>query len=111
MKKYILIILFSGIIVACRKDVEKSVDCSGPQKSFATDITPIFRSSCATDSDCHGSGSTSGPGPLMNYTQDYNAKVLIRSAVLSGEMPQDKKLSSAEKGAIICWIDSGAPNN
>ena len=111
MKKYILIILVSGIVFACRKDVEQSIECSGPPKSFRTDVTPIFESSCATDLDCHGSGSTSGPGPLMNYTQIFNARTLIRQAVLSGEMPQDKTLSSAEKTAIICWIDNGSPNN
>jgi len=111
MKKYILIILVTGIIFACRKDVDRSIDCSGTPKSFATDVTPIFQSSCATDLDCHGAGSTSGPGPLINYSQIFNSRVLIRQAVLSGEMPQDKKLSSAEKNVILCWIDNGAANN
>lgn len=111
MKKYLPVVLFCGLIFSCTKSVDRQIDCSGAPKSFTADVTPIFQSSCATDLDCHGAGSTSGPGPLLNYTQIFSSRVLIRQAVLSGEMPQDKKLSSAEKSAIICWIDNGAANN
>jgi hypothetical protein len=31
--------------------------------------------------------------------------------VLSGLMPQNATLTTAQKNTIICWIDSGAPNN
>ena len=97
---------------SCQKNPEiEPVDCSGPAKSFAVDVNPIIRSTCATDSDCHGAGSASGPGPLLNYTQSFNSQQAIRSALLSGTMPKDGHLSVTERNAIICWIDNGALNN
>jgi hypothetical protein len=35
----------------------------------------------------------------------------IRSAILSGVMPQTGTITQAQINAFICWIDSGAPNN
>ena len=102
----------TSLIIACTKNASniKEVDCS-TAKSFAADVTPVVQSSCSFDSDCHGSGSTSGPGELLNYSQIFSAKSTIRSEVASGGMPKDKNLTSAEKNAILRWIDSGAPNN
>jgi hypothetical protein len=31
--------------------------------------------------------------------------------IVSGTMPQNATLTPAQKNSIICWIDSGAPNN
>jgi hypothetical protein len=61
------------LLFACSKnsmDTPASVDCSA-SKSFATEVNPIVQTSCATDSDCHGSGSSSGPGdyvPIHRYS-------------------------------------------
>ena len=85
--------------------------CSGPAKSFATDVNPIIQGSCATSQGCHGVGSVTGPGPLITFSQVFNARASIRSAVSSGRMPPGGGLSATQKNAIICWIDAGAPNN
>jgi hypothetical protein len=41
----------------------------------------------------------------------FNARTSIRSAVSAGTMPKTGSISSSQKNSIICWIDSGAPNN
>ena len=86
-------------------------NCSGPAKSFATDVIPVIQGSCATSQGCHGAGSITGPGPLLTYSQIFDARSSIRSAVLSGRMPPNGSLSVTQKSAIICWIDGGALNN
>ena len=101
------------IIISCSKDggSGSSVDCSTvTNKAFSADVNPIIQSSCNIPG-CHASGSGSGPGPLTNYTQVFNARSTIRTAVASGRMPQGNSLSSLQKNSITCWIDSGAPNN
>ena len=85
--------------------------CSGPAKSFTTDVNPVIQRSCATNSDCHGAGSNNGPGPLLAFSQVFNARSSIRSEVSSGRMPLNGTLSATDKNAIICWIDNGALNN
>ncbi len=105
------------LLVACTKRHEDTLGTvspgngSGPAKSFAVDVDPIIQSSCAASSGCHGSGSSAGPGSLLTYTQVFNARSSIRSAVTSGSMPLNGGLSVTQKNSIIFWIDSGAPNN
>jgi hypothetical protein len=112
--------LVLSLFVACGKNPEDapggagsggSADCSGPAKSFSADVNSIIQTSCATGSGCHGSGSFNGPGPLLTYSQVFNARSTIRSEVSSGRMPPNGGLSATQKNSIICWIDSGAPNN
>ncbi len=89
-----------------------TLDCSTvTNKAFTADVNPIIQSSCAVNSSCHGSGSINGPGPLTSYTAIFNARVSVRSAVASGSMPKNSSLSTSQKNSILCWIDSGAPNN
>ena len=109
----LLIACFVTIIFyACQKNHEMMpVDCRGPAKSFATDVSPVIQSTCATNSGCHGTGSSNGSGALLNFTQVFNARVDIRSAVGSGHMPPNGTLSLSERSAFICWIDNGALNN
>jgi hypothetical protein len=113
IRKAFIIPTLAAFLFACRKDAANTstVDCSGPAKSFATDVNPIIQSSCSMDSDCHGSGSHSGPGELMTYSQIFNARSAIQSAVASGFMPLDGSLSTSEKNTILCWIDNGAADN
>ena len=113
MKKVFIIILLIVGVYACTKQkaTETIVDCSGPAKSFITNINPIVQASCSNSSGCHGSGSGNGPGPLLNYSQVFNARTDIRSAIASGRMPLNGSLTALQKNAILCWIDSGAPNN
>ena len=99
------------VIHACSKKPEFTADCSGPAKSFVTDVSPLFQTSCAINSGCHATGSGNGPGPLLTYSQIFNARADIRSAVASGHMPLNSTLTATQKNAILCWIDNGAPNN
>ena len=88
-----------------------TIDCATvTNKAFNADVLPIITGTCAAPG-CHATGSNNGPGALTNYTQIFNARVQIRDAVATGRMPQTGTLSTAQKGSIICWIDSGAPNN
>jgi uncharacterized membrane protein len=113
IKRALIFLIAICLVQACKKSDENNnpVDCGSTSKSFVANIKPIMQTSCAFDSDCHGSGSTSGPGSLFTYTEIFNARSVIRSAVVSGEMPKGATLTSAEKNAIACWIDNGAPNN
>ena len=111
MSSLLLVITFS-LFYSCKKNPDLGpVDCSGPMKSFSNEVNIIIHASCDDDSGCHGLGSRNGPGELLNYSQVFNARTSIRSVVLSGEMPRNGRLSTSDRSAIICWIDSGAPNN
>ncbi|MGH2552894.1 MAG: hypothetical protein ACRDEB_04215 [Chitinophagaceae bacterium] len=112
---YLVIIMIAVCIVSsCSKSTNGggfSVDCNTvSNKAFAADVNPIIQSSC-TPSGCHNTGSGNGPGPLTNYTEVFNARSSIESAVSSGRMPKNSSLSTSQKNSIICWIQSGAPNN
>jgi len=100
-------------LIACKKNSDNSTpsDCTGPAKSFANDVNTIIQTTCATNAGCHGAGSANGPGELIGYTKIFNARTDIREQVSSGRMPLIGSLTAAQKTAIICWIDNGAPNN
>ncbi len=88
-----------------------TLDCSTvTAKAYAADVSPVIQANC-TGSGCHGPGSSNGPGALTTYSQIFNARSNIRAAVSSGVMPQGSALSTSQKNSILCWIDSGAPNN
>ena len=116
--KRILIIAGVGIVFfySCSKGNGgggggSSIDCSTvTNKAFNADVLPIFSGVCAA-AGCHASGSTNGPGALTNFAQISANKTAIRTAVSNGTMPQNSTLSTSQKASIICWIDSGAPNN
>ncbi len=124
IKTLVLIIAFSFtmfISTSCKKDNggtgtgggggggSTTVDCSTvTNKAFAANVNPIIQASCNV-SGCHAAGSSNGPGPLTNFAQISAAS--IRSAISSGSMPKGGSLTTAQKNSIICWIDSGKPNN
>ena len=85
--------------------------CSGISPRFSADVQPIFNTVCSVSNTCHASGSTNIGGPFTNYAQVFAKTSNIRSAVLSGVMPQTGSLTQAQINSLICWIDSGAPNN
>jgi hypothetical protein len=87
-----------------------ALTCTSTPKAFAADVNPIIQSFCNIP-NCHNSGSTNGPGALTNYSQVFNSRTAIRSAIATGIMPQNATLSLEQKNSIICWIDSGAPDN
>ena len=84
--------------------------CDAVPKNFGTDVNPLIQTYC-NQVACHDNNSINGPGPLTNYTEVFNARVAIRGQVEAGLMPQNTTLSTTQKNKIICWIDSGAPNN
>lgn len=111
-----ILVLSVFITISCSKDNgggggSTTLDCSTvTNKAFAANISPIIQASCAV-AGCHAAGSVNGPGPLTNYNQVFSARTTIRTAVSSGRMPQGSTLTTAQKNSILCWIDSGAPNN
>ena len=126
MKKGILVILVSFFLIAsCSKGGSgdggggagtgggggTTVDCTGVASAFAANVNPIIQSTCATDATCHGAGSVNGPGPLLTYAQISGAASLIKPAIANGTMPKTGTLTTARKNSIICWINSGTPNN
>jgi len=112
MKKVMITVSsIAVLLLACGKDkVNYNPDCS-TAKSYATDVSPVIQSYCATNSGCHANGSSNGPGALTTYAQIYAARTSIRTAVANGSMPENGSLSNDQKNAILCWIDSGAANN
>ena len=111
----LIIISFVFISSSCSKGGGggggTTLDCNTvANKAFAANVNPIIQSSCAIGG-CHDAISTNGPGPLTNYSQVFNARTTIRSDVSTGIMPKTGSLTSSQKNSIICWIDSGAPNN
>jgi hypothetical protein len=103
------------LFISCSKSgnnstIDNNVNCETVPKNFTNNINPIIQTFC-NQPNCHNNTSTNGPGPLTNYTEVFNARSSIRAAVNSGLMPQNTTLSTAQKNAIICWIDAGAANN
>ncbi|MBO9635654.1 MAG: hypothetical protein J7578_21300 [Chitinophagaceae bacterium] len=84
--------------------------CDGVNAKFATDVQPIIQANCQT-SGCHDASSTNGPGPLTSYDKIKNASSNIRQAVVSRVMPKGGSLTADQIKTIVCWIDSGSPNN
>ncbi len=121
MKKVILVTLASFLIVSsCSKSSGGGgngggggggTNCSGVPSAFAANVNPIIQSTCATNASCHGAGSVNGPGPLLNHSQIFNARVGIKASVANGTMPKTGTLTTAQKNSIICWVDAGGPNN
>jgi hypothetical protein len=104
MKKILFVLMVSfGLWTGCSKDsttTPYTPSCDGTVKSYNTDVAPVIQSACA---GCHGN--------LGTYSQLHSSQMSVRSAIVSGRMPQGNSLSTAQKNAIVCWIDSGAPNN
>lgn len=108
------LVIFPAIftIISCSKGGTDNPgpDCSGPAKTFSGDVNPIVQTYC-NQAGCHQPGSTNGPGSLTNYNEVFGARSIIRVQIEAGLMPQNATLSAAQRNAILCWIDSGAPNN
>jgi len=105
MKTLVIIVFlaFTGLIAGCQKDSTTSPytpACDGTVKSYATDVAPLISSYC---SECHSQYST--------YAKLKASASKVRSVIVNGSMPEGTTLSSAQKDAIICWIDNGTLNN
>jgi hypothetical protein len=107
MKKVQVIVLII-LIIGCKKNeiIESSIPCD-PLTSYSSKVKNIFVTNC-TLSGCHDGN----PLPsLADYNIAHDASAQIRDAVNRNIMPINGNLSSADKAAIICWIDNGAKNN
>ncbi|MBI5857282.1 MAG: hypothetical protein HZB42_06495 [Sphingobacteriales bacterium] len=109
------VLSFFLFTISCSKSNDggggSSPDCNAvANKAWTADVSPIIQSFCNI-SGCHAAGSTNGPGQLTGYTEVFNARSSIRTAVSSNRMPQGNSLSTSQKNSILCWIDNGAPNN
>ena len=85
--------------------------CVGITPKFAADVFPIITTVCATNASCHAAGSTNAGGPFTNYNQIFAKRLIMKDQILLGKMPQAGSISQEQINAVICWIDSGAPNN
>ena len=103
MKKLFYLLSSAIVFASCAKSADSSSytpDCSGTAKTFSKDANPVISSSC---SSCHSQYST--------YSQIVASKASIRSSIVGGTMPKGATLTAAQKNAVVCWIDNGAPNN
>jgi hypothetical protein len=109
--------------------------CTGAHPSFANDVTPIFKMSCAGAEICHNSLSGGSPWPyaalvnvhaqrdscsaagILVVPNDLGASYLMNKLTGSGmcpstnRMPPSMMLPDAEIQVIADWICSGAQNN
>ena len=107
----ILLILPVMIIGSCNKtSTAPPSPCDGVDKNFSIHVNPIIQTFC-NQAACHNPGSTNGPGQLTIYAEIFNNRAAIKAQVEAGLMPQNTTLTAAQKNSIICWIESGAPNN
>ncbi|MDQ6757506.1 MAG: hypothetical protein M3004_11285 [Bacteroidota bacterium] len=110
-----LIICVVFFIISCSKggsSTQPAGDpCAGLSFKFGADVQPIINANCANSSNCHGAGSSNTGGPLTDYAKIFAKSSTIKIQVESGSMPKNGSLSATDKNKIICWINSGAPNN
>ena len=101
-------IIFVLILAACKKSNTNTTSnqtstytpsCSGT-KSFKTDVFPLIQSSC---NGCHSN--------LGSYAAVKADAANVRVYIANGSMPRSSTLTNAQKDIIMCWIDSGSPDN
>ena len=107
------------IISGCSKGSSGGGDPTPPQTNpcatlsfkFTADVQPIINTTCAINPTCHATGSTNTGGPLTNYNLIFAKRASIKTQIEAGLMPQTGSLTTDQKNKIICWVNSGAPNN
>ena len=112
---FILIICVVVFIISCSKGSGGNPvppdPCAGLSFKFSTDVQPIFNTTCTNSSNCHGAGSNNSGGPLTGYNLVFAKRAEIKFQVSGGFMPKAGSITAEQKNKIICWINSGAPNN
>ena len=133
MKNYILLTFTFLFLMNCVNNVEDQVPeiPDGPI-SYATDIQPIFNSSCG-GGFCHTNGDNVNGVNLDSYQNTINSEGTSYGGLIvvpnnadnsplvdklgsnpefGSRMPQGRSaLSNSETGKIIAWINQGAQNN
>lgn len=85
-------------------------NCVGSANKFSN-VNPIIQSKCAFSSSCHAVGTSNSGGPLTSYDLIKAKASQIKLQVQTGLMPQTGSLTATELQSIVCWVESGAPNN
>jgi len=89
-----------------------TVDFESGNVSYANDVDPIIKSSCAI-AGCHVEGT--GQANFNNFSElqarANNQPGGVRQRVNSGDMPRDGMLTETEIATILCWVDEGAQDN
>jgi hypothetical protein len=99
----------------CYNDKEEllypgGTNCVGAANKFSN-VNPIIQSKCAFSSSCHAAGTTNAGGPFTSYDLIKAKASTIKLQVQTGLMPQTGSLTPTELQSIVCWVESGAPNN
>jgi hypothetical protein len=85
------------------------LSCDAGVPSYATEIQPIIREACLP---CHSPG---GPAGFDESTyQDVSSQAAnMLTMVVQGGMPpvNGPQLTSAQRTALVDWLECGAPNN
>ena len=108
-------------VVACpinRPDKARAVNGDEPPAvTYTKHVSRIIQANCQ---GCHRPGEV-GPFKLMTYTDARAWGAAIREVVADGIMPpwhadpkhgtfaNDRRLSDADKTALLAWVDAGCP--
>ncbi len=88
------------------------VECDGNTTvSYTNDVAPIILAKCA---GCHNSSSGLPDWTVLSNLQESGQEVQRRITLPltdPGKMPRTGSITQAEREAIYCWIEQGAPNN
>ncbi len=102
-----LLFLFTIFCTACtHSHLDAGATCAHTV-SYHQEVLPVLIANC-TQSGCHDGNEMPS---LSDFSIVSASKAQIREAVASGAMPRNGVLSPADKQAILCWIDQGAPAN
>jgi uncharacterized protein (DUF2141 family) len=94
----------------CEKTISVQVSQANTGTTFTANIKSIIDTSCATNSDCHGSGAGGTHPEFLTYQQVKDKASTIFSKVNSGAMPKGgTKLPQGQIDLIACWINDGTP--
>jgi len=108
-----LLLLFTIIIVSTHLFcTNKSIDGTlsstcNPAISFSKSIKPILDANCNMVG-CHDDQVITS---LKDYQTVHDGAAQIKSSIMTGKMPKNRTMSTADKNAIYCWVDNGAKNN
>lgn len=91
----------------CRTWLQVDVPRTLPNVTWSQDVRPIIETRCSKAA-CHGGSNRVLFGSYETvklHAQQIKVQVSMRS------MPQDGQLTDDEIKKIVCWVESGAPEN
>jgi uncharacterized membrane protein len=105
----ILVVLISSCLTNVDEEEVLDPDALDPcaDITFSVDVKKIIDNNCIT---CHSAGGGQSPN-LETYNGVSANADIIKSEVVSKEMPIGGSLTNEEIAAISCWVDAGALNN